>query len=334
MPVSEMYEISIKICRRQAKQIRPQVAYCESDSYNFLLPSCKPVDIFYICLKSFQTMPFLELFDETLDINATENYELSVQMSSDDISFCILDTLRNKFVMLRSYEPEDNSRFDPYRLSEIIKKDDFLTKKFRKTSIITPTSRSTLVPGPLYEDSRNEEYLDFNQKKNDREKVLIDKMKNADIYNIFSLQEGIADLIGGLFPEANIMHSLKPLFQYINFNKRSTGNNIHIHFEKEYFYAVIFDPNELRFCNTFYFRSRSDIEYYVLYVLKKMNIRQDETVYLSGKTREKEALVQGFSAYLNDVRFALPQGNYTFSYVLSEAELHRFLLLFSAANCE
>jgi hypothetical protein len=65
-----------------------------------------------------------------------------------------------------------------------------------------------------------------------------------------------------------------------------------------------------------------------------MNIRQDETVYLSGKTREKEALVQGFSAYLNDVRFALPQGNYTFSYVLSEAELHRFLLLFSAANCE
>ncbi len=279
-------------------------------------------------------MPFLELFDETLDINATENYELSVQVSSDDISFCILDTLRNKFVMLRSYEPEDNSRYDPYRLNEIIRKDDFLTRRFRKTNIITPTSRSTMVPGPLFEDSRKEEYLDFNQKKSDRERVLISRMKNSDIYSIFSLHEGFAELLKVVFPEGNVMHPLKPLFQYVNFNRRSTGNNIHIHFEKEYFDAVIFDPNELKFCNTFYFSSRSDIEYFVLYILKKMNVRQDETVYLSGKTQEKEALVHGLSAYLSDIRFAMPQGNYTFSYVLGEAELHRFLLLFSAVNCE
>lgn len=279
-------------------------------------------------------MPFLELYDETLDINSTENYELSVQISSDDISFCILDTLRNKFVMLRSYEPEDNSRFDPYRLNEIIRKDDFLPRKFRKTNIITPTQRSTLVPGPLFEDSRKEDYLDFNQKKADRERVMISKIKNSDIYTIFSLQEGFADLLKGLFPEGNIMHSLKPLFQYVHFNRRSSGNNIHLHFEKDYLDTVIFDPNELKFCNTFNFKSRSDIEYFVLYVLKKMNVRQDETIYLSGRTQEKEELRHAFSKYLTDVRFALPQGNYTFSYVLSEAELHRFLLLFSAVNCE
>lgn len=279
-------------------------------------------------------MPFLELYDETLDINSTENYELSVQISSDDISFCLLDTLRNKFVMLRSYEPEDNSRFDPYRLNEIIRKDDFLPRKFRKTNIITPTQRSTLVPGPLFEDSRKEDYLDFNQKKADRERVMISKIKNSDIYAIFSLQEGFADLLKGLFPEGNIMHSLKPLFQYVHFNRRSTGNNIHLHFEKDYLDTVIFDPNELKFCNTFNFKSMSDIEYFVLYVLKKMNVRQDETIYLSGRTKEKEELRHAFSKYLTDVRFALPQGNYTFSYVLSEAELHRFLLLFSAVNCE
>ncbi len=57
-------------------------------------------------------MPFLELFDETLDINSTENYELSVQVSTDNLSFCILDTLRNKFVLLRSYESVGNSKYD------------------------------------------------------------------------------------------------------------------------------------------------------------------------------------------------------------------------------
>ena len=48
-------------------------------------------------------MPFLELFDETLDINSTENYELSVQVSPDGFPFCLLDTIRNKYVLLRSF---------------------------------------------------------------------------------------------------------------------------------------------------------------------------------------------------------------------------------------
>ena len=279
-------------------------------------------------------MPFLELFDETLDINATENYELSVQVSSDDLSFCILDTLRNKFVLLRSYEPEENSRFDPYRLNEIIKKDDFLTRPFRKTVIITPTTRSTLVPVPLFDESKKKDFINFNQIPEDRERVLINKLKNPYIYAVFSLPEGTADIINSAFPQVDVMHPLKPLFQYINFNKRSAGNYIHIHFEKEYFSMVIFDPNELTFCNTFFYKNLSDIDYYVLYVLKRMNVRQNEAVYLSGRTMKDKEVIQGMSNYLSNLRFALPQGNYTFSYVLNETDLHRYLLLFSAVNCE
>jgi len=279
-------------------------------------------------------MPFLELFDETLDINATENYELSVQVSPDDLSFCILDTLRNKFVLLRSYEPEDNSRFDPYRLNEIIKKDDFITRPFRKTIVITPTSRTTLVPAPLFDDSRKEDFLAFNQNFPEKERILTNKHRYPDIYTIFSLPVGTADLLNSTFPRGVIMHPLKPLFQYINFNKRSAGNYIHIHFDKEYFIMVIFDPDELTFCNTFYYKSLSDIEYYVLYVLRRLNIRQNEAVYLSGRTKRDQDILRGMSDYLGNLRFALPQGNYTFSYVLNETELHKYLVLFSAVNCE
>jgi len=279
-------------------------------------------------------MPFLELFDETLDINATENYELSVQVSPDDLTFCILDTLRNKFVLLRSYEPEDNSRFDPYMLNEIIKRDDFLTRPFRKTIVITPTSRSTLVPAPLYDDSRKVDFLSFNQIPSDRERIFISKIKYPDIYAIFSLPDGTSDILNSSFPRCTVMHPLKPLFQYINFNKRSAGNYVHIHFEQEYFTIFIFDPNELTFCNTFYYRNLSDIEYYVLYVIKRMNIRQNESIYLSGRTMKDKEVIQGLSNYLSNLRFALPQGNYTFSYVLNETELYKYLVLFSAVNCE
>jgi hypothetical protein len=280
-------------------------------------------------------MPFLELFDETLDINSTENYEISVQASPDELSFCILDTLRNKFVLLRSYEPEDNSKFDPYRLNKIIRKDDFLTRQFKKTSIVIPSPKSTLVPSSLFDDSKRCEFFAFNQVPADGERILTSKLQNPDILVIFSMPEGIANVINSAFPGSNFMHQLKPLFQYINHSRRSVvSNNVHIHFEKEYMNIVIFDQNTLKFCNTFHFSTVTDIQYYILYVLKKLNIRQEEIITISGKTVNREEILNSFSNYLNTIRFAVPEGNYTFSYVFNETELNKFLVLFSAVSCE
>jgi hypothetical protein len=94
-------------------------------------------------------MPFLELFDETLDINSTENYELSVQMSRDGFAFIILDTLRNKYVLLRSHDPDDDKYISADRITELINKDDFLTKSFKTVNVIIPSYKSTLIPSPL-----------------------------------------------------------------------------------------------------------------------------------------------------------------------------------------
>jgi hypothetical protein len=280
-------------------------------------------------------MPFLELFDETLDINSTENYELSVQVSSDDLSFCILDTLRNKFVLLRSYDPEENLRFDPARLADIINKDDFLTRKYRKVSVITPSPKSTLVPGPLFDDSKKKEYFTFNQIPSEGEIIVTNKLRDPDIFIIFSLPEGIAYILNSAFPGITFMHQLKPLFQYTNLNRSSIGsNNIHVHLEKEYLNMIIFDQSALKFCNTFRYKTVSDIQYYVLYVLKRLNISNEEIICFSGRIIKEKEILSSFSNYLRTIRFAVPEGNYTFSYVFNETELHKFLTIFSAVSCE
>jgi len=280
-------------------------------------------------------MPLLELFDETLDINSTENYELSVQLSNDNLSFCILDRLRNKFVLLRSYESEENQRFDHNRLADIINKDDFLIRRYKKTSVITPSPKSTLVPGPLFDDSKNYEYFKFNHIPSEGEKILTNKLGDPDITIIFSLSEGIEHTINSAFPGCIIMHQLKPLFHYEYFIRRSiNSNNIHVHLEGDYLNMIIFDQNTLKFCNTFHYKTISDIQYYVLYVLKRMNIRQEETICFSGRTVNQKEILSSFSNYLSTIRFAVPEGNYTFSYVFNETELYKFLTIFSAVNCE
>ena len=280
-------------------------------------------------------MPFLELFDETLDINSTENYELSVQVGTDDLSFCILDTLRSKFVLLRSYVPEENLRFDQYRIGEIINKDDFLTRQFKKVNVITASPKSTLVPASLFDESKRNEYFTFNQSASEGETVLTSKLRDPDVFVIFSFPSGIGEILKTVFPGSIFMHQLKPLLHFINFSQKSFGSNyVNVHLEKDYLIMIIFDQNTLKFCNTFHYRTISDIQYYVLYVLKKMNIRQEETVFFSGRIIKQEEIIRGFSNYLSAIRFAVPEGNYTFSYVFSEVEMNKFLILFSAVNCE
>jgi hypothetical protein len=280
-------------------------------------------------------MPFLELFDETLDINSTENYELTVQITINEISFCILDSLRRKFVLLRSYEPDDDSGFDHSVLSEIIKKDDFLTRQYKKTILITPSPKSTLVPGPLYDDSKKDDYFAFNQSLSDGEKILVNKLRDPDIFVIFSLPEWIRNVLNSTFPGKRPMHQLKPLLHYTSSARRAHGNmNIHVHLEGDYVNIIIFDQNILKLCNTFHFRTRSDIEYYVLYVLKRMNIRNDEAIFFSGRITVQNNLLNSFSGFLNNIRMALPSENYTYTYVLNDTELSRFLNIFNAVNCE
>lgn len=280
-------------------------------------------------------MPFLELFDETLDINSTENYELAMQVSPDGFSFCLLDSIRNKFVLIRAFEPEENKYFNAERIKELITTDDFLTKKYKKVLIVMPSSRFTLIPAPLFDPAKKEEYYAFNQTLGDNITILSNKITDPETYIVFSVSKPLNDLISEFYPGILPYIHIKPLFDYISHARKSIiGNYIHIHVEREFFNLIIFSNNQLKFCNTFNYRNVSDILYFVLNVFKKLDIKQEENIYLSGLTEKYDDISSGFSIYVRGIKFAEPAGKFTFSYVFNETDPHRFLNLFSVVNCE
>ncbi|HKK42318.1 MAG TPA: DUF3822 family protein [Bacteroidales bacterium] len=280
-------------------------------------------------------MPFLELFDETLDINSTENYELSVQGSPDGLAFSILDTIRNKFIMIRAFEPEENKYFSTANINELISRDDFLSKRYKKINIIIPSQKFTLVPSALYDPGKKEEYFSLNHSNDDNDPVNSNKIEDPDSYLVFSSREPVHRLFSESWPGIFPVHHLKPLLHHISHARKNThGNYIHLHVERDYFNLVIADSNSLFFCNTFRYRNISDIMYYVLNVLKKLGIGQEETIFFSGNTEKYDDLSSGIAMYIRSVKFAEPSGKFTFSYVFNDLELQRYLCLFSIVNCE
>jgi hypothetical protein len=280
-------------------------------------------------------MPFLELFDETLDINSTENYELSVQGSPDGLSYCILDSIRNKFILLRSFEPDENKYFNAINLNDLLSKDDFLSKRYKKINIVIPSQKFTLVPSALFDPAKKEEYFNLNHNNDEGNLIFANKINDPDTYLVFSVSKSVNDLFNSSYPGVYPFHHIKPLLNHISYTRKSVhGNYIHMHVERDYFNLIIFNDNVLKFCNTFSYRNISDILYFVLNVFKKFDIKQEETIYFSGLTEKYDDLTSGFSVYIRTIKFAEPSGKFTFSYVFNETELQRYLNLFSVINCE
>jgi hypothetical protein len=279
-------------------------------------------------------MPFQELFDETLDINSTENYELSIQVSPDGLSFCLLDSIRNKYVMLRSFGAEENKYFNADQISELLRNDDFLIKRFKRINCVMPSSKFTLVPTALYDPGKKDEYFGFNHNLEEDNIILADKTHDPDAFLVFSISRSISDLIRSIYPKVHPHHHIKVLLEHTSFIRKSVnGYYIHAHIERDFFNLFIFNNNNLKFCNSFAYRNISDILYYVMNVFNNLGIKQEETIHFSGMTEKYDDLSSGFSLYIRNIKYTEPAGNFTFSYVFNDTELHRFINLFNVANC-
>jgi Protein of unknown function (DUF3822) len=280
-------------------------------------------------------MPFLELFDETLDINSTENYELSIQVSPDGLSFCLLDSVRNKFVLIRSFGAEENKYYNADKISELLRNDDFLTKQYKKINCVMPSSKFTLVPAPLYDPGKKVEYFTFNHNLEEENIVLSDKTNDPDAFIMYSVSKSVSEVINSFYPGVYPHHHMKLLLDHASSTRKSVNENyIHVHVERDFFNLIVFNNNVLKFCNSFAYRNISDILYYVLNAFKNLGIKQEETIYFSGLTEKYDDLSSSFSLYVRNIKFAEPSGNFTFSYVFNDAELHRFINLFNVVNCE
>jgi hypothetical protein len=277
----------------------------------------------------------LEIFDETLDINSTENYDLLIQASQEEFSFAIHDTLRNKFILLRSWEPENVTRFTSSELTNIISSDDFLGKRFHSCSIVLPSGRSTIVPAPLYDPAHKADYFGFNLPITGEEEIFVNKVADPDAYLLFAVGRPVSEAVLKYYPTVHPSHQLKPLLYNAAHNsKQGAGSYYHLHAERDYFNLLMFENGSLKFCNTFTFRNVSDILYYTLNLLKQHSAGNDTTIHLSGILDRYDDLWSAFSMYVKNLVFVQPSGAYTFSYVFGEVQLHRYLNLFTSLNCE
>lgn len=275
-----------------------------------------------------------ELFDETLDINSTNNYEISIQVGLDGFSFCLLDRLRNRFVMFRDYRLSGNENSISEEVKKISGKDEFLTKEYRRYRIVYSFEQSTLVPTSLYDPAIKNEYFGLNHSLDDNFVVSNNKLTSPDAYLLFGLRKEILDLSINLFPDASLSHQVRPLLESSFRQARGPGDNyIRAHFDRGFFTLIIIRNNELIFLNTFRVRNDSDILYYMMNTLTRFSIGSEQPVHISGRVMKFDELYNNLLGYIKTIIFSVPEGDFAMSYIFDEMGTHQYCNLFNIVNC-
>ena len=275
-----------------------------------------------------------ELFDETLDINSTNNYEISIQLGLNGFSFCLLDNLRNRFVMFRDYKLSGKEASLANEIMDIAGKDEFLSKQYRRYRIVFNLERSTIVPAALYDPAIKDKYFELNHKLENNYVVSNNRLTRPDAYLLFGVRKDIFDLSVNLFPDASLSHQLKPLLDS-SFRQARTAKDhyIRVHLDMGFFTLIMLKDDELQFFNTFRVRSDSDILYYLMNSFNRFKITDNQVVYLSGNIAKFDDLYNNMIRYIKTLKFAVPEGDFSMSYIFDEMGTHQYCNLFNIVNC-
>jgi hypothetical protein len=106
----------------------------------------------------------LSRVDESYSPGRSGDYDLFMQAGEKEFSYCILDSVKNKFLVLESYVCDELS-------SECLKQIPLFQNSFHSLRLMTVNNRSTLIPEQLFEPSEQELYLKFTKNPEDNEKA-------------------------------------------------------------------------------------------------------------------------------------------------------------------
>jgi hypothetical protein len=280
----------------------------------------------------------ISFIDKTYDSTLTYSYHLSIQISLDGFSFCILDIPKGKYIVLKEFNFFlKRPRLLFKHVQEIISGEEMLNQDFKSIEILYSTNVFTLVPQAFFQKGAIEKYVSFNhihERGFITERAFFPKSETWCIYDI---PENLKDYLLSKFPKAIFRHNLFPLVESVLKTNRNFADRqqVHLNFFRSYFEVVAISGIKLTFCNAFNYMNEKDALYYLLYIFDQLKLPAETTdLVVHGQLSQVAPLYHLFKKYIKRTSFAKPNTMFSYSYTFSQLPEHYFTSLFDVYKCE
>ena len=281
-------------------------------------------------------MKNFSFIDETFDINRTNTYERSIQVSLNGFSLSVLDPVRNKFILLKHYGLKDKAPSEEKadEIQSIIQKDEHLKAKYKKTKTLLVSPKSVLIPNELFDQNYAKKYFEFNHKLEELEEIHFNHDKSTQAVNLFVIPNSISNVLFDNFGKTPLYHQFKPFnAQCLRLQNENRIAAVHLH--EDFIDIGVYGNRRLKFYNNFLTHSKEDILYFILYTFKQLELsRLENELYISGNLNLYPGLDSILSQYIKRIHFQKPPKDFTFSYTFKKDQMNHFSNLFTLQLCE
>jgi hypothetical protein len=248
------------------------------------------------------------------EINTTDSElsykKLSIQISLNGLSFCVLDSVENSIIKQEhlSFEEEVIPFQLLKNLKEILEKFEITKMAFSQITVIHRNPLFTIVPKALFNANELPNYLKFNAKILANDHVAYDEIKNYDIVTIYVPFANVNNYIYELFGEFEYKHSGTILIESLLNNFTGGKETIcYAHITEQQVDITVISNKNLLFFNSFTFHTKEDFIYYILFTIEQLKLDTETIkVRLFGAIEEDDELYKLLFKYVRNVDVFIP----------------------------
>ena len=281
-------------------------------------------------------MPELNFADETFDLKSASDYHISIQVGLDGFSFCILDIIRKKYIVLRHIPLiVGKLQFLAKKIEAIFDQEEKLNAAYQSVSVNYSTNKATLLP-KVYSDDRL--FVKMAELTNDISKNEGIGMNDLPGFNqqvIFSYPKELMTLLNRKFTEFHFKHKSIPLLASAVDQRNEKKNTLLINFEKKYIRMIAIKDMQIALYNSFYFKNESDFLYYTLNICHTLQIDPElDELLIGGYVADDSSYIRQLKKYVSNVYFLQPSPDFFYSNTFDKVQKHQFVSLLNTYRCE
>ena len=258
--------------------------------------------------------------DESFNEKELLKYDLTFESGDNTFGYSILDVTKNKFIGLGFYR---NS------ISGVMNSLSWLNGPFHSVKGIIANSRFTLIPEALYLEDEKGNYFNFVHERDSGEVVFSDHLEHLGIYSVYSISAHCRKEIGLFFSQAILSHISTVLISNIWMSvKNMSGRKAFLNLRDAQFDLLVFDGNQLKYCNVFHYLTVEDIAYYLIFAFEQLNLNPEEvSLSLMGSVDKFSPVYDLLFRYIRNIEFVGRNEGLNYSYLFKDIPEHSYFTL-------
>jgi len=234
---------------------------------------------------------------QSQEINKLEkSLSLIIMISSKELKLLLRNSIDSKIIDQNYSFYAEEIEIDKI-LSELKNKlKEFNLLNVVKVTLVLNNKLSVLVPNDFFQEDNCLDYLKFNSRLIKNDTASSDYIEELKTHNVYIAYGNITNYLIEKFGSFEYFHYSTFLLKKIHF-ELSTNKKIiiYVNINKSYLNIIVFKGRELNYSNTFDYKSKEDILYFVLFVIEQNKLVNNKTkIKLIGE----EKIINQHYAYL------------------------------------